>query len=538
MRETAGVLRRQQDLHDQTQREIQVVGRQAGDRPGRLVLSTTTSRRQENAGNSGNYTPGQFPDNVTSLNPTTRTGSFSPSTRSTTRPPQRDPAQPDHAAALHGVDIAAAGGPHLDYTDPANAKRSTTSSPPVEGSEDVRDEPVVADRRRPVQDHDVQREHGRHTSCRNPPTPGRRSRNRRARQARVHVDHGGVQRPAQRQARRGFVDSSDIPQVPIPSAGLQRLRLPGLRVRVHRRSTSRTPPGTGTTSSSSSTSGRRSPTCRTRTRYFRACTKMPHRGIRPGAGDPGQPVRPGQREDQPVPVQHLGASSCSPSHGWTVYPNGTTTCTEAGHGREPVRRRHSGRHAPELHIVYSNRPPSSGQQTRRSHRRRSRSASRSPRSPKTFNYIIRTTAARGAGQQQQVGRSRTSAASPRASTRPPNNLFNTGGSFNQGGYSDPTGRPTHQASGEQHRPARPCRKRRPTSPRICRPSSTERGPHLGLEGRLRPTGRVREPDPVHPNPGILVRHQVALPPPWPVSARHAAGLVAWEEPHDHPAAGR
>ncbi len=55
------------------------------------------------------------------------------------------------------------------------------------------------------------------------------------------------------------------------------------------------------------------------------------RNLRPGAGDPAQPLRlPGGRRDNPLKYNPATAVSLLKSHGWKVVPYGTSTCQSPG----------------------------------------------------------------------------------------------------------------------------------------------------------------------------------------------------------------
>ena len=186
--------------------------------------------------------------------------------------------------------------------------------------------------------------------------------------------------------------STDLPQVRLDQAQLQRVRLPRPSAGATSRTTSRTRRTTSTRSSSSSTSGRRSRTCRTSRATSRpSSTALAAQAYGPVPSVPASPFTPSNATTNPYPFSVDAAANLLKSHGWTVNPGGTNVCKSAGSGANQC-----GAGIPagqKLEFTADLQHLARRSPARRSPtwpRRPRRSASRSTCRPDNFNHMIST----------------------------------------------------------------------------------------------------------------------------------------------------
>ena len=233
--------------------------------------------------------------------------------------------------------VATAGGPHLTPANPANAKKIYDYlNAAVEEAVDLRDQPALAGRRRPVQadrvqHHDRRQHDGAEPDLRRPAEGAVLQLEGGV----LRVVHGGVQRDALRRADPGPVawPPTTCPRCRRSRHSATTCTATRTSDSTTRSSTSRTPPTTGTRSSASSTSGRRWPTSPTRQRSSTAPTAAPPRPPTARSRPSRRPrTCPTNAATNPYPYSISAASQLLSSHGWKVVPNGTTTCQSPGTG--------------------------------------------------------------------------------------------------------------------------------------------------------------------------------------------------------------
>jgi peptide/nickel transport system substrate-binding protein len=396
----------------------------------------------ENAANFGNYTKGDFPDNVVSATAPSKYQVVLTLTRSY-NPNWYTETQLNLISPLPSTDwnTASVGGAHLDFSKAANAKKiydflntqakkvSTYATNPLW---QVADGPFKLTYYNPTTDAN--------TMVPNP-------------------DYGGAQKAvfatlkaeyfasttAEFNALRagklnaGGVESDDIPQVPaLKSAGYNVYGYPDLgfnyTVFNFKDKTNNWDKIVGQL-------------------YFRqALAHLSdqaavihgafHGAAAPAYGPvpaiPATAYVPSNAATNPYPFSTSAASQLLSSHGWKVVPNGTTTCQSPGSGPTncgagiPMGQKIS------ITIPYTNDPPPAGQETTQlASAAKAVGINITPVS-KTFNYIIAQYADPSTPGNDNKWQMEDFGGFSEDIYPTTDLIFNTGGSYNQGDYSDPT----------------------------------------------------------------------------------------------------
>ena len=375
-----------------------------------------------NAANFGNYTPGDFPDNVVSATAPsqyqvvlTLDRAYNPNWFSQT---QLSLITPMPSTAWN---IAAAGGPHLDFTNPANAKKIYTFLDAEAGKlSTYGSNPLWKDADGPFQLESFTSSTGANTMVANP-------------------HYGGPQKPVfdKLQAlsftsltaefnailagkiNQGIIPAADVPQIArVKAAGYNVYGYPNLGFEYIVFNFK------DTTNNWDKIIGQL---------YIRQA--LAHlqdqagliQGVFNGAAAaaygpvPAVPATnyvPADAATNPYPYSIAAASKLLSDHGWTVRPGGTTTCTRPGTAANQCGAGIPAGANINFTDFYTNDPATAGLETTQlASAAQGRSASRSRRSRRRSTSSSTSTTTRSRRRTTTSGRSRTTAASP--STRIP-----------------------------------------------------------------------------------------------------------------------
>ncbi|HEX3287780.1 MAG TPA: ABC transporter substrate-binding protein [Mycobacterium sp.] len=152
---------------------------------------------------------------------------------------------------------------------------------------------------------------------------------------------------------------------------------------------------------------------------------------------PASPFAPANAKENPYPYSIDAAKKLLTSHGWTVNPGGTTTCTSAGSGPNQCGDGIPAGTPLSFNIVYTNDPAVVGQQVEAIASAAKQVGITITTVPKTFNFIIQNYGVPSAPANNDKWAAEDFGGFSQGLYPTSNNLFNTGGSFNLGGYSDP-----------------------------------------------------------------------------------------------------
>ncbi|HKE66087.1 MAG TPA: ABC transporter substrate-binding protein [Micromonosporaceae bacterium] len=158
----------------------------------------------------------------------------------------------------------------------------------------------------------------------------------------------------------------------------------------------------------------------------------------PVPAQPVSPFAPANAKQNPYPFSIDAAKQLLTSHGWTVNPGGTTTCTSAGSGPSQCGDGIPAGTPLTFNIVYSNSPAVIGQQVNAIQSAAKQVGITINTVPKTFNFIVENYGVPEAPANNNQWAAEDFGGFSEGLYPSTNDLFNTGGSFNQGGYSDPT----------------------------------------------------------------------------------------------------
>lgn len=151
---------------------------------------------------------------------------------------------------------------------------------------------------------------------------------------------------------------------------------------------------------------------------------------------PANPFAPTNAKN-PYPYSIDAAKQLLTSHGWTVNPGGTTTCTSAGSGANQCGDGIPAGTPLSFNIVYANSPAVTGQQVEALASAAKQVGITITTTPKTFNFIIQNYNVPSAPANNDKWAAEDFGGFTQGLYPTSNNLFNTGGSFNLGGFSDP-----------------------------------------------------------------------------------------------------
>jgi peptide/nickel transport system substrate-binding protein len=144
---------------------------------------------------------------------------------------------------------------------------------------------------------------------------------------------------------------------------------------------------------------------------------------------------PSNAATNPYPYSISDASQLLSSHGWKVVPNGTTTCVSPGSGPTNCGAGIPAGQKISITIPYTNDPPVAGQETTQLASAAKQVGINITPVSKTFNYIIDNYADPSAPQNDNKWQMENFGGFSEDIYPTTDEIFNTGGSFNQGGYS-------------------------------------------------------------------------------------------------------
>lgn len=153
---------------------------------------------------------------------------------------------------------------------------------------------------------------------------------------------------------------------------------------------------------------------------------------------PPSPYTPANAKNNPYPYSISAAANLLKSHGWKVVPNGTTECVKPGTASGDC-----GAGIP-LHatisptMFYTNSPPILGEQAQAFAAAAKQVGINIQLNAKTFNFLVSNYSVAGAPANNNKWAINDFGGFSAADYPTTNNIFNTGGSFNFGGYSDAT----------------------------------------------------------------------------------------------------
>lgn len=396
---------------------------------------------KENASNSGNFTPGQFPENVTSATAVdqntvslTFDKVYNPSWVFLSEIGQITPL-PAHAWA-----ITKAGGPTVDYTDPANAKAIYDFF--VAQSKDLKSyatNPLWQMVDGPFKISMYNANTGATNFVANPAYTGPNKPHI------AEIDElAYTSITAEFNDLRsgkldvGFVDSSDIPQVPtLQRQGFNVYGLPAFGFEYMAFNFKDT---TGHWNDIIKQLYVRQALAHLQNEpavisglYKNAAAEA----YGPVPAIPASPFAPANAKSNPYPYSIASAKQLLTSHGWTVNANGTTTCTSAGSGANQCGDGIPAGTPLSFNIVYANSPAVVGQQVEALQSAAKQVGITITTVPKTFNFIIENYGVPEAPANNNQWAVEDFGGFTEGIYPTTNNLFNTTGSFNQGGFSDP-----------------------------------------------------------------------------------------------------
>jgi peptide/nickel transport system substrate-binding protein len=145
---------------------------------------------------------------------------------------------------------------------------------------------------------------------------------------------------------------------------------------------------------------------------------------------------PSDAATNPYPYSTSTASQLLSSHGWKVVPNGTTTCQSPGTAANQCGAGIPQGQKISITIPYTNDPPVAGQETTQLASAAKTVGINITPVAKTFNFIIAQYADPSAPQNDNKWQMENFGGFSTDIYPTTDLIFNTGGSYNQGGYSD------------------------------------------------------------------------------------------------------
>jgi len=153
---------------------------------------------------------------------------------------------------------------------------------------------------------------------------------------------------------------------------------------------------------------------------------------------PATPYVPANAANNPYPYSIASAKGLLASHGWHVVPNGTTTCESPGSGANQCGAGIPKGQKISITIPTSNDPPVALQETDQLASAAKQVGINITPQPKTFNYIINNYDDPAAPQNNNKWQMENFGGFTENIYPTTDEIFNTPGSYNEGGYSDPT----------------------------------------------------------------------------------------------------
>jgi peptide/nickel transport system substrate-binding protein len=153
---------------------------------------------------------------------------------------------------------------------------------------------------------------------------------------------------------------------------------------------------------------------------------------------PTSPFAPPNALTNPYPFSISNASKLLSDHGWDVVANGTTTCKSPGTGANECGAGIPAGTPLTWNLVYGNSPAVIGSQDEVLASNAKQIGITINLESKTFNYIIQNLSDVGNPDNDHLWAMQDFGGFTNSYYPTTNQLFNTTGSFNQGGYSDPT----------------------------------------------------------------------------------------------------
>jgi peptide/nickel transport system substrate-binding protein len=151
---------------------------------------------------------------------------------------------------------------------------------------------------------------------------------------------------------------------------------------------------------------------------------------------PASPYAPANAKSAPYPYSISGAAKVLTSHGWKVVANGSTSCVKPGTGAgECGAGIPTGtKIAPAM--FYDNSPPVTGEQAQALAAAAKQVGINIQLTSKTFSFLVQNYSAAAAASNDNKWAINDFGGFSVADYPTTHNIFNTGGSFNFGGYSD------------------------------------------------------------------------------------------------------
>jgi peptide/nickel transport system substrate-binding protein len=153
---------------------------------------------------------------------------------------------------------------------------------------------------------------------------------------------------------------------------------------------------------------------------------------------PKSPFAPSNALSNPYPFSISNASHLLSSHGWKVVPNGQTTCQNAGSGANQCGAGIPAGTPLTWNLIYGNQPAVIASQDEQLASNAKQIGITINLTSKTFNYIISNLSDVGNPNHDNDWAMQDFGGFTDSYYPTTNQIFNTTGSFNQGGYSDPT----------------------------------------------------------------------------------------------------
>ena len=153
---------------------------------------------------------------------------------------------------------------------------------------------------------------------------------------------------------------------------------------------------------------------------------------------PATPYVPSNASTNPYPYSVTAAKTLLTQHGWHVVPNGTTTCESPGSAANQCGAGIPKGQKLSITIPYTNDPPVAGLETTQLASAAKQVGININPVSKTFNYIIENYADPSAPQNNNKWQMENFGGFSLDIYPTTDLIFNTGGSYNQGNYSDPT----------------------------------------------------------------------------------------------------
>jgi peptide/nickel transport system substrate-binding protein len=168
------------------------------------------------------------------------------------------------------------------------------------------------------------------------------------------------------------------------------------------------------------------------------------KGLLKGAGGPVygpvpsipvSPFTPSNAKTAPWPYSVSGAAKVLTAHGWKVVPNGKTTCAKPGTGAGECGAGIPAGTAIAPNLFYANTPPVTGQEAEALAAAAKGVGINISLISKTFNFILSNYSVVSSPANNDKWAIEDFGGFTNDAYPTTNDLFNTGGSFNQGGYS-------------------------------------------------------------------------------------------------------